>query len=316
MDRASLRRIITQYGRLCLALAVMIVVFSIVRPSFFSAATFRTISSSIPDLTVLAVGMTLVLIVGGIDLSVGSVLALSGVSLGVLMFDHKWPFWLAILPCMFIGSLCGFANGMLSGWFRIPSFIITLGMLEIARGAAFKVTDSQTKYIGSSVSWLGEPIDRLYVSPSFLFAITIVIVGQLLLERTVLGRLCVAIGTNAETVRLSGIRVLPYSVAIFTICGFLCSIASIIQIGRQETSDPNAGTGTELEAIAACVIGGTSLKGGHGSVISTFFGVLIISVLRTGLNLLGVDDPVKRIVTGAVIVIAVLIDSLRSSKNR
>jgi ribose transport system permease protein len=157
----------------------------------------------------------------------------------------------------------------------------------------------------------------LGISISFLIALAVVFVGQWLLHQTVLGRTAVAIGTNAESVRMAGIRTTPPLVYLYAICGGLCGLAALMQSSRLSTVDPNSGVGMELSAIAACVIGGTSLRGGQGSVIRTFIGVLIISILQTGLAQMGATDPIKRVVTGGVIILAVLLDSLRKrSENR
>jgi ribose transport system permease protein len=193
----------------------------------------------------------------------------------------------------------------------IPSFIVTLGMLEIARGFTKVITDSQTKYIGSSVESIGEPLPGILLSPAFLLAIAVVLAGQFLLSRTVFGRYCVAIGTNEEAVRMSGIHSKPYSITVFVISGVLCALAGLTQTSRLSTADPNAAIGIELAAIAACVIGGTSLMGGRGNVINSFLGVLIIAVLQTGLAQLGVSDANKQIITGSVIIVAVLLDAIR-----
>ncbi|WP_231615464.1 ABC transporter permease [Novipirellula artificiosorum] len=304
-------RSLIQYIALLAVLVSLVAVFSLLSENFFQAGTAVSIANQIPDLTFLAVGMTLVLVIGGIDLSVGSVLALSAAVFGVLMVDAGWPMWAAIIACLLTGAVCGLASGLISVGFGIPSFIVTLGMLEIARGGAKEVTASQTRYIGSSVEWIGEPLPGLMVSPAFLVAIVIVIAGQFLLTRTVFGRYCVAIGTNREAVRMSGIWASPYSVSVFVLSGLMCGLAAIAQTSRLSTADPNAAIGIELSAIAACVIGGTSLMGGRGSVISSLLGVLIIAVLQTGLAQLGVSDSRKQIITGIVIVVAVLLDALR-----
>ena len=304
-----------QYAGMAIALIVLVTVFSLRSKTFFSAATFTTIANSIPDLTIVAVGMTFVLIVGGIDLSVGSVLALASSIFAILLTDRHWPIWGAGITAVLCAGVCGWINGFVSAQYRIPAFIVTLGMLEIARGGAYLVTNSETKYIGSSIEWVTEPIANLAVSPAFLFAVLVVLAGQWMLHRTVLGRMAVAIGTNAETVRMSGIRTLPTLLSIYTLCGALCGIAALIQTSRLSTADPNSGAGLELAAIAACVIGGTSLRGGSGSVINTFFGVLIVSVLQSGLAQMGASDPMKRIVTGLVIIFAVLVDSLRNNQR-
>jgi ribose transport system permease protein len=228
------------------------------------------------------------------------------------MVDLQWPLWAAVPFCLLAGAACGLFNGVVSVGARIPSFIVTLGMLEIARGATKVVTNSQTKYIGSAVESIGEPIAGLQVSPAFLIAIAAVVIGEFVLTRTVFGRYLVAIGTNEEAVRMSGIRSAPYSIAVFAISGMLCGMAGLTQASRLSSADPNAAIGIELSAIAACVIGGTSLMGGRGSVINSFLGVLIIAVLQTGLAQIGVSDPTKQIITGSVIVAAVLLDAIRS----
>ncbi|MEM6687937.1 MAG: ABC transporter permease [Planctomycetota bacterium] len=289
----------------------MVTCFSLLSENFFQRSTLTTIANQVPDLTFLAVGMTLVLIVGGIDLSVGSLLALCSAVLGVLMAQHEWPLVAAVFVAMFVGALCGLANGAIAVGFGIPSFIVTLAMLEIARGGAKTVTDSQSVYIGSDVEWFSAPLAGLRVSPAFMLAFTSVIVGQFVLTRTVFGRYLIAIGTNAEAVRMSGIRAAPFSIAVFAISGVMCAMAGLAQTSRLSTADPNGGVGIELLAIAACVIGGTSLMGGSGSVISSFIGVLIIQVLQTGLAQLGVSDANKQIITGTVILVAVLLDALR-----
>ncbi len=312
MNRPRLPAAIIQYAGLLGALALLVLVFSSLSENFLQLGTIVSIANQIPDLALIAVGMTLVLIVGGIDLSVGSVLALSSAVLGVLMVDHAWPLWAAIPLCLLTGAACGLFNGIVSVGARIPSFIVTLGMLEIARGATKVVTDSQTKYIGSAVESIGEPIAGLQLSPAFLLAIAAVLIGEFVLTRTVFGRYIVAIGTNEEAVRMSGIRSAPYSITVFAISGLLCGVAGLTQASRLASADPNAAIGIELSAIAACVIGGTSLMGGRGSVISSFLGVLIIAVLQTGLAQTGASDPTKQIITGGVIIGAVLLDAIRS----
>ncbi len=315
-QRGSLLSSLLQYAGLVGVLMLLVLIFSMMSNNFLSQQTLITIANQIPDLLVIAVGMTLVLIIGGIDLSVGSLLALSSAVMGVCMVNYGWPLWAAVPVCLGVGAFCGMLNGVISVKAGIPSFIVTLGMLEMARGSAYLMTDSQTKYIGSSIEWIGVPLKGFAFSPAFLLSLVIVGLGQYLLTRTVFGRYCVAIGTNAEAVRMSGIRTAPCSIAVFTISGLLCGLAGVMQTSRLSTADPNAAVGLELAAIAACVIGGTSLMGGRGSVINTFFGVLIIAVLQTGLAQIGATDPIKRVITGAVIIIAVLLDAARQRWKR
>lgn len=300
-----------QYGLLLFALALLLVVFGSRSNNFLTMSTLGSIANQIPDLTLIAVGMTFVLMIGAIDLSVGSVVALSSTVLGVLMIDWGWPWWAAATAGIAAGGICGLISGSIVVMARIPSFIVTLGMLEFARGLCYQLTDSQTKYLGNGIDWIGQPLASLSVSPAFLLAIAVVIAGQFLLTGTVLGRYCVAIGTNAETVRMSGIRTGPYCISVFMISGLLSGVAGIVVSSRLATADPNAAVGIELAAIAACVIGGTSLMGGRGSVISTLLGVLVIAVLQTGLAQMGASDPMKRMITGVVIILAVLLDAFR-----
>lgn len=292
-------------------LGLLVLLFSLQSDYFFSAVTFRTLANQIPTLTVIAVGMTYVLLVAGIDLSVGSVMALCAALMGVLMVDSGWPLPLALLASLAAGLACGLANGVISAHWRIPSFVVTLGMLEIARGGAYLVTDSQTRYLGGAVGAIGDPLPGLGLSPALLVALAVVVVAQFLLLRTVFGRYLVAIGTNEEAARLSGINTGRWKALVFAIAGLLAALGGVFQLGYLQSADPNAGIGLELSAIAAVVIGGTSLSGGRGSVVNSFLGVLIIAVMQTGLAQLGVSEPGKRIITGAVIIVAVLIDQYR-----
>ena len=302
---------VVQYGGLLAALTFLIVFFSIGSESFFQLGTVILIANQIPELTLVAIGMTLVLIIGQIDLSVGSVMALSAAVLGTMIKQYEWSLGPAIVACVLTGAACGLFTGAISVGFRIPSFIVSLGMLEIARGGARRILDSRSLSVGSEVAPIGEPIEFIKLSPTFLIAIVAVFFTQFLLTRTVFGRYCIAIGTNDEAVRMSGIRTAPYAIGVFIFSGVLCALAGLAPTARLEAVDPGMGTGIELSAIAACVIGGTSLMGGRGNVISTFLGVLIIAVLNSGLSRMSVEDENKQIVTGAVIIVAVMIDVLR-----
>ncbi len=303
-------RTLTEYAGLLAVLAGLIGLFGLLSDHFLSPITFRTLANQIPPLVVVAIGMTFVLSIAGIDLSVGSVLALSSAVLGVLLVQAGWPLWLCIIACMGTGLLCGLLNGAISERWQIPSFIVTLGMLEIARGGAYVTTASQTQYVGAAIAGVGAP-GFLGLSPTFYVAVLLVIAGQVVLKRTVFGRYMVATGLNPEAARLSGINLSKIRIAVFALAGLLCGVAGVFQTAYLESVDPNAGIGMELAAIAAVVIGGTSLMGGHASVVNSFIGVLIIAVLQTGLAQIGADEPTKRIVTGGVIVLAVIADAYR-----
>ncbi len=304
------RRLAAEYAGLASALVALIAIFSLTTDHFFSLTTFRSIANQIPAAILVATGMTLVLIIAEIDLSVGSVLGLASAVLGVAMAQQGWPLWLAVLAALTAGLVCGAFNGCVSIRWRLPSFIVTLGMLEMARGGAHWLTRSQTQYLGLSVAGLaGTSIAGL--SLPFLLAIGVVVFGQLILTRTLFGRYLIAIGTNEEAVRLSGIDPRPYRLAVFMSSGLLVGMAAVIDTSRFQSANPNAGSGFELQAIAAVVIGGTSLMGGRGSVVSSLFGVLIIAVLNHGLAAVGARDEMKRLVTGLVIVAAVIVDQYR-----
>lgn len=311
---ARARSALSNYLGLIGALAGMIVLFSLLSSHFLTYDTFSTIANQIPDLVVMSVGMTFVLIIAGIDLSVGSVLALGAALTSVAALQLHWP----AIPCALLGMggamLTGCLTGAITVAWRIPSFIVSLGVLEAARGVAYQLTNSRTAYIGDSLDFLSNPI-AFGISPAFLIAIAVMIVAQWVLTRTVFGRYLIGIGTNEEAVRLAGVNTRPYKIAVFALMGLLSGMAALFQISRLEAADPNAGEGIELQVIAAVVIGGTSLMGGRGSVTSTFFGVLIISVLAAGLAQIGATEPTKRIITGAVIVIAVVLDTYRSRRR-
>ena len=309
--RSVILKSLASSSGLLAALLVEIVVFSLLQQRFLTGATFTAVINQIPALTVVAAGMTIVLISGGIDLSVGSVMALTGSLVGILMVDHHWGLAASMLVAVIASTACGLINGAIVVSLKLPSFIVTLGTLQVARGVFYLVTNSRTKYIGAAIEPIAAKIDGIGMSPAFLFALSIVAVGQFVLSRTILGRYCIAIGNNEAAVRMSGIDPRWTQVTAFAICGFLAGAAGIIEISRLGSADPNGGGRMELDAIAAAVIGGTSLAGGRGAVISTFFGVLIIAVLKTGLIQIGAGDGTKLVITGLVTVLAVAADSLR-----
>jgi len=292
-------------------LAGLIFVFSFTGRHFFSAATFHQIANQVPALTVLAIGMTFVILTGGIDLSVGAVMAFAGSILGLAMVDAGLPLAAALPLAITTGAICGWVNGYVSVRFRVASFIVTLGMMQVARGLAYLATDSETRYIGKPVEALGAPLGGLGLSPAILIAVLLVFAAQIVLRRTVFGRRVLVIGANEEAALYSGIRTRPVRIVVFVLAGALAGLAAAFDCARLGSVDPNAGSGIELSAIAAVVVGGTSLMGGRGSVIGSFLGVLIISTLGAGLANLGASDPVKLLVTGLVIVVAAVVDVRR-----
>ena len=308
--RLSLGLITDQLG-LIAVLALLIAGFAFTTPHFFTRDNFTTIFNQMPATVLCAVGMTYVLIIGGVDLSVGSVLGLSGGVVGVLMTGaHPQPLWIAVLAALGAGALCGLLNGLIVVTWSVPSFVVTLGMLEIARGATHWLTASRTAYIGSRAGTIAD-LSLGGLSLPLYIALAAVIIGQFVLSRTVFGRYMIAVGTNEEAVRLSGISTRPVKTAVFVIAGLCAAAGAVMDVSRSQASNPNAGTGLELDVIAAVVIGGTSLMGGRGSVASSLLGVAIIAVLSSGLAARGVRDETKRLITGTVIVAAVILDYYR-----
>lgn len=300
-----------EYLGMAMVLLGLVAAFSLGTEHFLSLANLRSIANQVPAAVVVAVGMTLVIITGGIDLSAGSVLAVCGAVLGIGLVRLGLPLPAAVAVCVLVGAALGLLNGLTIVAWRLPSFIVTLGMLEIARGLAYQITGSRTVYIGRPVEKLSEG-SLLGLTLPFFVALVLVVLGQFVLSRTVFGRFLIAIGTNEEAVRLSGIPTRRIKAAVFTLAGMLAGIGAVFHCARLGSADPNAGVGLELSAIAAVVIGGTSLMGGRGSVVNSFLGVLIIAVLENGLAQMGAQEPVKRLVTGCVIIAAVIVDYYRS----
>lgn len=307
--RFKIPPVITDYLGMAGALVGLLIIFGLTTENFLTKGNFIMIANQSADITIMAVGMTFVLIIAGIDLSVGSVMALSGATLGVLLYKFNVPWPIAILACPIAGLLCGLANGFVITQWRLPSFIVTLGMLEIARGGTYILTGSDTLYVSDKLAFFTD-ITFFGLTIPVYAALTIVILAQFVLSKTVFGRYMVAVGTNEEALRLSGINPRPIKIAVFAICALLASIAAVVHTARYQ-ANPNNGAGLELQVIAAVVIGGTSLMGGRGSVIATFMGVLIIRILGTGLAQADAQEHTKRLVTGCVIVAAVILDYYR-----
>lgn len=314
--RAKFLRFLVRDAGVLLALVLITVFFSATAPYFATSGNALKIFVQIAINTVLAAGMTFVILTGGIDLSVGSVLALCTVVGATVMIDESLSpgvaILLALLACMATGAVCGFLNGWISTRWKIPSFIVTLGMLNMAAGAARVVSDNSTiTGLPQSFVDFGNLIIGGFLPSIFLIAVLVIAAGWFVLRFTVFGRMIFAVGTNDEAVRLSGHNPDFYKIAAFTMSGLTAGIAAMVYLLRLNIGSPIAGVGYELNAIAAVIIGGTSLSGGKGSIIGTLVGACILQVLSTGLQLLGVGDNFKPIVIGLVIVLAVILDAYR-----
>jgi ribose transport system permease protein len=313
-DKMSFKLLLRDAG-IGLALIALIVFFALTTQHFLSPNNISNILTQITINLILAIGMTFVILIGGIDLSVGSMLAFCAVVGGTVMTIPDQSLFqavmLATLASIATGALCGFLNGWISAFWGLPSFIVTLGMLNIARGAALQTTDARTIYsFPQSFNEFGSQM-IFGIPVVFLIALALTLIAWVILSKTVFGRLLYGIGNNEEAVRLAGHSLMFYKVAAFTIAGVLVGIAAIIYMARLNIASPIIGIGFELNAIAAVIIGGTSLNGGRGSVIGTLLGACIIGVLANGLILYGLSDFMRQMITGVVIILAVIIDKYR-----
>ena len=299
-----------------LALLLLCIVFTIAAPRFASGTNITNILTQISINTVISVGMTFAILLGGIDLSVGSVLALSTIIAGQIIINPSFSVgtavFLAVLGSLAVGMTAGFLNGFVSERWKIHPFITTLGMLNIARGAALQVSQSRTIFNFPPAFNAFGSLDFFGIPFIFIIAVTVVLVGRFILNQTVFGRMIYAIGNNEEAVRLSGHTPARYKVLAYVLGGATVGLAAIMYMLRLNISSPILGVGFELKAIAAVVIGGTSMSGGKGSMMGTFLGACIIGVLDNGLILIGIGDFARQMVTGLIIVVAVIIDSYRA----
>jgi ribose transport system permease protein len=303
-----------QFGTL-MGLITLSIILWILTPHFLTISNLLNIVQQTTIIAIIAVGMTFVIITAGIDLSVGSVLAFSGVIMASLL-QKGAPLSLALLAGLGAGLLCGLLNGLLITAGKLPPFISTLGMMSVARGAALVYTE------GRPISGFSETFRQIAVGEVLNIPVPVIVMvavyllAHLVLTKTKLGRYTYAIGGNEEATTLSGVNVKLYKTVVYGLCGMLSGLAAIILTARLNSAQPIAGIMYELDAIAATVIGGTSLSGGEGSIFGTLIGALIIGVLRNGLNLLDISSFVQQIVIGTVIIVAVLFDMVLKAHRK
>lgn len=291
---------------------------STVRPFFLTGANFKIILTQTVIVAIGTLGMTIIIVSGGIDLSVGSSVALTSV-VCALALDKGRPPALAVLLGIGTGVLVGLINGSVIGFFRMMPFIVTLGMMGIGRGTAKWLSDSQT------VNPPDNPLNNLMAirNPNALWpvprgvwlAVLLAVVMVIVMRRTVFGRYIFAIGANEDAARLSGIRIPFQKTAIYALAGVFFGMAGLMQFSRLTQGDPTVANGLELDIIAAVVIGGASLNGGSGSILGSMIGAFIMAVLRNGSNQMGWPTYVQEIIIGVVIIIAVGLDKLRKGRG-
>lgn len=301
------------------ALILLFIVFSLASPYFRTFENFVGILLATAVNGVLALGVTFVIITAGIDLSVGTVMTFSAVMTGVFITNWHMPVPIGILAGLLAGTTAGFVNGTVISRMKIPPFIATLGMLYIMKGLSLVISQLHPIYFNDTPifqemamgSILGSIIPGFDVPNAVLILFGAAIIASLILTRTILGRYTFALGSNEEATRLSGVNVAVWKTAVYTLCGFFAGLAGVLVASRLNSAQPALGAGYELDAIAAVVIGGTSLSGGEGSILGTIIGAFIISTLANGLRILSVPQEWQLVVTGTIVILAVFLDILR-----
>ncbi|GHF23418.1 hypothetical protein GCM10010359_26960 [Streptomyces morookaense] len=296
-------------------LAALVVVMAALSGDFLNGQNLLNVGVQASVTAILAFGVTFVIVSAGIDLSVGSVAALSATVVAWAAASGGLPVWLAVLLGLAVGAGAGLISGALVAYGRLPAFIATLAMLSVGRGLALVISGGSPVAVPSSVGRLGDTLGGWLPVPVLVMA-AMGLIAALVLARTYTGRAMFAIGGNEEAARLSGIDVRRRKLVIYALSGLFAAVAGIVLAARLTSAQPQAAVGYELDAIAAVVIGGASLSGGSGKASGTLIGALILAVLRNGLNLLSVSAFWQQVATGLVIAVAVLLDTLRRRSAR
>jgi ribose transport system permease protein len=305
------------------SLILLLAYFSFASPVFMQTENILGILQSTAVNGVLAIACTFVIITGGIDLSVGTLMTFCAVICGVFLTYWELPMWTGVVAAIATGALCGTVSGTLTAKMKIPPFIATLGMMMLLKGLSLVVSADKPIYFNgtenfsviSQDSLIGVILPGLPIPNAVLILFTLAIAASIVLNRTALGRYTFALGSNEEAVRLSGVNVDRWKIAIYGLGGAICGVAGLLIASRLNSAQPALGQGYELEAIAAVVIGGTSLSGGSGTILGTIIGAFIMSVLTNGLRILSVAQEWQIVVTGLIIILAVYADILRRRKS-
>ena len=305
------------------ALIVIAIGFSLASPYFRTFDNFVGILLATAVNGVLALGVTFIIITAGIDLSVGTVLTFSAVMTGVFIVNWNLPIPLGILGGILSGGLAGLINGIFISRLKIPPFIATLGMLYATKGLSLVISELKPIYFHDAPAFremamgsiLGKIIPGFEVPNAVLILFGAAFIAHIILSRTILGRYTFALGSNEEATRLSGVNVVAWKTAVYTLGGLFSGLGGVLMAARLNSAQPALGAGYELDAIAAAVIGGTSLSGGEGSILGTVIGAFIMSTLTNGLRILSVPQEWQMVVTGAIVILAVYLDVLRRGKK-
>jgi len=305
------------------SLVILLIAFSLASPNFMQTSNMIAILQATSVNGVLAVAATLVIITGGIDLSVGTLMTFTAVIAGVVLTYAGLPLPLGVIAAIAAGALCGLCSGTFIAKMKIPPFIATLGMMLILKGLSLVISGTRPIYFNdtpgfdqiSRGSLIGELIPALPIPNGVLILFLVAGATAYILGRTVLGRYTFALGSNEEAVRLSGVNTDRWKIAVYALAGGICGIGGLLIASRLNSAQPALGLGYELEAIAAVVIGGTSLAGGRGTILGTLIGALIMAVLTNGLRVLSVAQEWQTVVTGAIIILAVYADMMRKKNG-
>ena len=301
------------------SLILLMVFFGFASPAFMQIDNLLGILQSTAVNGVLAIACTFVIITGGIDLSVGTLMTFCAVMAGVFLTYWQLPLWTGVLAALATGAVSGTLSGTFVAKLKLPPFIATLGMMLVNKGLALVVAGDKPIYFNDTDSFslisqgsvIGDILPSLPVPNSVVILFALAIVASALLNRTALGRYTFALGSNEEAVRLSGVNVDRWKVTIYMLAGAICGVAGLLIASRLNSAQPALGQGYELEAIAAVVIGGGSLAGGQGSIAGAMLGALLMTVIKTGCTHVGLPNWVQEILTGIIIVVAVGIDRFR-----
>lgn len=292
--------------------AVVFIVFARLSDRFATPDNLFNIARQYSELAVVSIGLTVVIVTGGIDISVGSIVGLSSILVGVLAAKLGLNIWLACVLAMIGGLVCGLINGLVVTRLRVQPIVATLAMLSAARGLAWILSGARS-LSGFSDAFVA--LGQTAIGPiplSVAVALVLVVLGIIVLRYTALGREIYAVGSSEEAARLSGVNVFRIKLFAYALTGMLCGLGGVIMAARLASSVPDAGSGFEFEAITAVVMGGSSLKGGEGSIIGTIIGVAVMGILRNGLNLIGVPNIWQVLFLGVMLILAVMGDNLRS----
>ena len=303
-------------------LVVLLTYFSFAATNFMSASNMVGILQATAVNGVLGVACTFVIISAGIDLSVGTLMTFCAVMAGVVLTNWGMPLWIGVIAALFFGAVSGAVSGLIITKLRVPPFIATLGMMLLLKGLSLVIANDKPIYFNdtpnfsviSNDSLISYFIPSLEIPNGVLILFIVAVFASFILNRSILGRYVFALGSNEEAARLSGVNTDFWKITTYALGGFICGIAGLIIASRLNSAQPALGQGYELEAIAATVIGGTSLSGGRGTILGTIIGAFIMSVLTNGLRIMGVAQEWQIVVTGIIIIVAVYVDMLLRKK--